>query len=163
MILSDRDIRHMLHEKRLDISPIGDLDAQLQPASFDLRLGDMDVNRAVSRTEKGWVIYPGAFTLGTTLERVRLPNDLVGRVEGRSTYGRLGLLVHVSAGFIDPGFEGQITLEFKNVSDHSIALTRGVRISQIAFFQMTSPAERPYGAERGSHYQGQVGTTGAKL
>jgi dCTP deaminase len=103
---------------------------------------------------------PGAFVLGTTRERIALPPDLAGRVEGRSSLGRSGLVVHLTAGFCDPGFEGQVTLEISVVGDHAVALHRGMRISQLVLHQLDRPAARPYGhPSRGSKYQGQIGTT----
>lgn len=105
----------------------------------------------------------GEFALGTTHERVKLPTDLVGRVEGRSSLGRIGLLVHATAGFIDPGFEGHITLELYNLNPHPLLLEPGTRICQISFHQMSSPAARPYGSERGSKYQGQSSVTGSRM
>nr|WP_269744692.1 dCTP deaminase [Plesiocystis pacifica] len=104
-----------------------------------------------------------AFALGTTLERVRVPADLVARVEGRSSIGRLAVVVHATAGFIDPGFEGQITLELSNLGRCAVKLYPGMRISQIVFHEMKSPAERPYGAARGSKYQGQEGPVASRI
>lgn len=177
--------------QRLLIEPVEDFVGQLQPASFDLRLdntfrvydaksylecngrvtgGVVHLDRKDGNPEMEEVavtdrfhLHPGAFVLGTTIERVRLPNDLVARVEGRSSFGRLGLMIHATAGFIDPGFDGQITLEFTNVSPNTIVLKPGIRICQLSFHQMSSPAERPYGAERGSKYQNQRGPTASRI
>jgi dCTP deaminase len=179
MILSDRDIRARLAAGDLVIEPIVDEALQLQPASVDLRLGDeFLVYRAArvacldprdpatisaamdrARVEPGeaFVLHPGEFALGTTIERVRIPADLVGVVDGRSSIGRLAVVVHATAGFIDPGFEGQITLELSNIGSIPVKLYPEMRIAQIVFHSMTSPAERPYGASRGSSYDQQTG------
>jgi dCTP deaminase len=109
------------------------------------------------REGEPFVLHPGEFALGSTIERVRIPPDLVARVEGRSSFGRLAVVVHATAGFIDPGFEGQITLELSNLGRCAVLLYPGTRISQVVFHTMTSPAERPYGPARGSKYHGQVG------
>ena len=111
-----------------------------------------------------FALHPGEFVLGSTLERVALPDDLVGRLEGKSSLGRVGLIIHSTAGYIDPGFEGQITLELSNVATVPILLYPGMRVAQISFLTMTTPAERPYaspGLE--SHYQGQTGPTESRL
>jgi dCTP deaminase len=116
--------------------------------------------------EKGgaFILHPGEFVLGTTLERVRIPPDLVAKVEGRSSLGRLAVVVHATAGFVDPGFEGHITLELSNLGRVPVALHPGTRISQIALHQMTSPAARPYGSPgRGSKYQGQRGPVASRI
>jgi dCTP deaminase len=106
------------------------------------------------------VLHPGEFVLGATAERIRIGNDLVGRLEGKSSLGRLGLLIHSTAGFIDPGFEGTVTLELSNVATLPIKIYPGMRIGQISFLQMTTEAERPYGSgELASKYQGQMGPT----
>lgn len=105
-----------------------------------------------------WWLEPGEFALGSTLEKVTLPATLCAQVNGKSSLGRLGLLVHATAGFVDPGFSGELTLELKNLSNHVIPLSRGMAVAQLVFHRLTSPAQRPYGHEElGSHYQGQVG------
>lgn len=109
------------------------------------------------------IILPGAFVLGSTIERVTLPNDLVGRLEGRSSLGRLGLIIHATAGYIDPGFTGNITLEISNLNKRPIRIYRGMRVAQISFTQLSSPARRPYGPARESKYKGQVGVTPSKI
>ncbi len=179
MILSDRDIRARLAAGDLAIEPLADGALQIQPASVDLRLGDeFLVYRAASvacldprdpetipramdsvRVAPGeaFVLHPGEFALGTTTERVKIPANLVGVVDGRSSIGRLAVVVHATAGFIDPGFEGQITLELSNIGSIPVKLYPSMRIAQIVFHAMTSPAERPYGAERGSSYNQQAG------
>ena len=109
------------------------------------------------------MLRPREFCLATTKERVKIPPDLIGQLEGRSSLGRLGLLVHITAGLIDPGFEGQITLEIYNVSEFQIVLRPGMRISQLTLMRLSSPAERPYGPARGSKYQGQTGATPSQI
>jgi dCTP deaminase len=112
----------------------------------------------VSVEEEPFILHPGEFVLGSTVERVALPNDLVGRLEGKSSLGRLGLLIHSTAGFVDAGWDGQLTLELSNVANLPITLYAGMKIGQISFMQMTTPAEQPYGTGRlGSKYQGQRG------
>lgn len=179
MILSDRDIRARLAQGDLRIEPLDDPDLQIQPASVDLRLDSQFVVYKLPHVPvidprrpealegytstlsippgEAFVLHPGEFALGSTMERVRIPDDLVARVEGRSSFGRLAVVVHATAGFIDPGFEGQITLELSNLGRCAVLLYPGTRISQIVLHTMTSPAERPYGVARGSKYQGQMG------
>jgi dCTP deaminase len=185
MILSDRDIRARLQSGDLRIAPLKDEALQIQPASVDLRLGheflfyvkgrvpyldpldrqsiDAAVERTVVLEGDALVLEPGAFTLGTTIEEVALPDDLVARVDGRSSVGRLAVVVHATAGFIDPGFVGQITLELSNIGPLPVKLYPGMRIAQVAFYPMSSPAERPYGEQRGSHYQGQRGPQPSRI
>ena len=155
-------------------------EAMVQPASVDLRLGSsfrVFHNHRIAaidladppqnlteevKVEDGnpFVIHPGEFVLGRTLEWVELPDDIVARIEGKSSLGRLGLLIHSTAGFVDPGFDGHITLELSNVANLPITIYPGMKIGQISFIRMTSPADRPYGsAETRSKYQGQRGPT----
>lgn len=179
MILSDQDLRRRLEVGDLVVAPLSDPDLQLQPASIDLRLHhDFIVYRSnevacldprqpetieaatetISVPEGGaFVLHPGEFALGSTIERVAIPADLVARVDGRSSIGRLAVVVHATAGFIDPGFRGQITLELSNIGPIPVRLYPGMRIAQIVLYRMSSPAERPYGTDRGSHYQDQAG------
>jgi dCTP deaminase len=179
MILSDRDIRARLTIGDLKIAGLADERLQIQPASVDLRLSadfliykpgqvtcldPREPESLTAATEQvtvlegaAFILHPGEFVLGSTTEAVTLPNDLVGRVDGRSSVGRLAVVVHATAGFIDPGFEGQITLEMSNIGRIPVRLYPGMRIAQIVFQSMTSPAERPYGEARGSHYLGQRG------
>ena len=111
-----------------------------------------------------FVLHPGEFVLGSTFERVALPDDLVGRLEGKSSLGRVGLIIHSTAGYVDPGFEGQITLELSNVATVPILLYPGMRVAQISFLTMTTPAARPYASPGlDSHYQGQRGPTESRL
>lgn len=183
MILSDRDIRERLKRGDLSIEPLEDPELQIQPASIDLRLHHSFVVLRASRlpcldprdipadaTERidvtggeAFVLHPGDFVLGSTVERVRIPADLVARVEGRSSLGRLAIVVHATAGFIDPGFEGQITLELSNLGRTAVKLYPGMRVSQIVLHEMKSAAERPYGAARGSKYQGQSGPVASRI
>ena len=178
-MLSDGTIRRLVDEGRIVIKP---WDASLvQPASVDLRLGDsfrvfhnhkvaaIDLRdgppaslteEVVVTREEGFVIHPGEFCLGRTEEWVELPDDVVARIEGKSSLGRLGLIVHATAGFIDPGWKGTLTLELNNLTRVPIKLYPGLLIAQLSFMALDKPAERPYGsAELGSHYQGQVAAT----
>ncbi len=185
MILSDKDIKKFLKEGKLVIEPLLDPETQIQPSSVDLRLssefrifksrvgGAIDpkkdnpeefTERVLLKEGESFVLHPGEFVLGATVERVELPDDLVGRVEGRSSWGRLAILVHATAGYIDPGFKGHITLELTNVGKLPVILYPGMRICQISFEMLFSPAERPYGHEkRKSKYQEQKGTTPSKV
>lgn len=186
MILSDRSIKKALKTGALRLDPWSD-DSAIQPASIDLRLGDFFLapNRHYSVLDvegnHGWphlrhlrdqdafvqrpyvgehiVLEPGEFVLGQTVETVGLDETLVARVDGRSTIGRFGVTVHVTAGFIDPGFEGVITLEIANLNPNKVRLPIGGRICQLVIQQLSSACEEPYGAERGSKYQGQDGVT----
>ncbi|MCD2198566.1 MULTISPECIES: dCTP deaminase [unclassified Halobacterium] len=185
MILSDRDILSRLQEGDLVVEPLDDIDLQVQPASVDVRLGrrfleferanvpcihpnrEEEVEDYVTETvvEDGdeFILHPGDFVLGTTKERVEVPPDLVAQVEGRSSLGRLAVVVHATAGFIDPGFEGKVTLELSNLGKVPVALTPDMRISQLVFTKLSSPAERPYGEERGSKYQDQDGPQASRI
>jgi dCTP deaminase len=184
MILSDREIRAALASGHIVIEPVDDPEIQIQPASVDLRLGNRFVifrhamkpfidpvaDDASDYTEvigigdeEAFFLHPGEFVLGTTKERVKVPDDLVARVDGRSSIGRLAILVHATAGFIDPGFEGTVTLEFSNVGKMPVALRPNMRVCQISFERLSSPAEQPYGSRRGSKYQGQVGPTPSRI
>lgn len=185
MILSDRDIRERLEKGDLVIETLDDPEMQIQPASVDLRLANDFVVYRLSRmavidprdaetveryTESvhvkendAFILHPGEFVLGSTRERVRIPDDLVARVEGRSSIGRLAVVVHATAGFIDPGFEGRITLELSNLGRVAVKLYPGMRISQVVFHTMSSPAERPYGPARGSKYFGQEGPVTSRI
>jgi dCTP deaminase len=177
MILSDRTIREELTAGRIVVDPLGP--NAVQPSSVDLRLdrhfrvfrnhtlGHMDVRQnledltelvTVPENAQAFMLHPGEFVLGSTLERVVIPDDLVGRLEGKSSLGRLGLLIHSTAGFVDAGWDGQLTLELSNVARLPITLYPGMKIGQISFIRMTTAADNPYGsAAVGSKYQGQVG------
>ncbi|HEX7661675.1 MAG TPA: dCTP deaminase [Pseudonocardiaceae bacterium] len=178
MLLSDRDLRKEIEAGRLEIEPYDP--ALLQPSSVDIRLDRFfrvfnntkythidpairqdDLTTLVEKSdEEPFVLHPGEFVLGSTYERVAVPDDLAGRLEGKSSLGRLGLLTHSTAGFIDPGFNGHITLELSNVANLPIILWPGMKIGQLCLFQLTSAAEFPYGsAHAGSRYQGQRGPT----
>ena len=181
MLLSDRDIRASLESGRLGIDPLDE--SLVQPSSVDVRLDkyfrvfnnsrythidparQQDELTTHVETPEGesFVLHPGEFVLGATLERVSLGPDVAGRLEGKSSLGRLGLLTHSTAGFIDPGFTGHITLELSNVANLPITLWPGMKIGQLCLFQLSSPAERPYGSSGvGSKYQGQRGPTPSK-
>jgi dCTP deaminase len=185
MILSDRDIRARLTAGDLKIDPLIDERIQIQPASVDLRLAaefivykpgelacldpkvpeslGVAAERILVRHGEAFTLHPGDFALGSTIETVSIPADLVGQVDGRSSVGRLAVVVHATAGLIDPGFIGQITLELSNIGRIPVRLYPGMRIAQIVLQQMTSPAERPYGEERGSNYHAQSGPQVSRL
>ena len=177
-VLSDGTIRRLVEEGRIVIDPWDE--SLVQPASVDLRLGDSfrvfhnhrvtaidlrDPPRNLTEEveisdEAPFAIHPGEFVLGRTLESVALPDDVVARIEGKSSIGRLGLIVHATAGFVDPGFQGTLTLEITNLTRVPIKLYAGLPIAQLSFMALDAPAERPYGSpELGSHYQGQVAAT----
>lgn len=181
MLLSDRDISARLDSGDITLDPFDP--ALIQPSSVDVRLDryfrlfdnhrypaidpaeeQPELTRLVEATAgEPFVLHPGEFVLGSTIETVTLASDLAARVEGKSSLGRLGLLTHATAGFVDPGFTGHVTLELSNVATLPIKLWPGMRIGQLCFFQLSSPALHPYGtAERGSHYQGQRGPTASR-
>ncbi|HEY7004017.1 MAG TPA: dCTP deaminase [Gaiellaceae bacterium] len=179
MVLSDRTIRRLLEEGTIAIDPYDE--DLLQPSSVDVRVDRLfrvfrnsrypyiDVKEPmedltelveVADEDQPFILHPGEFVLGSTLERIRLPDDLVARLEGKSSLGRLGLLIHSTAGFIDPGWDGHVTLELSNVANLPITIYVGMKIGQLSFVQLTEPAENPYGtAAIGSKYQGQAGPT----
>ena len=178
MILSDRSIKEALAAGRIVIDPLDDAD--VQPSSVDLHIDryfrvfrndttpyidpkqpQEDLTEIVEVNDgDAFILHPGEFVLGSTYERVALPDDLVARLEGKSSLGRLGLLIHSTAGFVDAGWDGHLTLELSNVATLPIALYPRMKIGQISFFEMTTPAEHPYGsAAKGSKYQGQRGPT----
>lgn len=185
MILSDRDLKARLAAGDLVVKPFENPEIQIQPASIDLRLdnhfityrlphvpvldpNDNELLANITETHEvkdgdAFILHPGEFALGSTVEWVRIPHDLVARVEGRSSIGRLAIVVHATAGFIDPGFEGQITLELSNLGRVPVKLYPGMRISQIVLHTMTSAAERPYGPARGSKYFGQQGPVTSRI
>src|SRR6478609_1293995 len=172
MVLSDRTIARCLEEGRIEIDPYDD--SLLQPSSVDVRDNRypyIDVREQqedlteLVEVEDGtpFILHPGEFVLGSTLERIRLPDDLVARLEGKSSLGRLGLLIHSTAGFIDPGWDGHVTLELSNVANLPVTIYPEMKIGQISFMQMTEPAATPYGTgDIGSKYQGQRGPTPSK-
>jgi dCTP deaminase len=178
VVLSDRTIRRLLGEGRIGIEPYDE--TLLQPSSVDVRVDRffrvfhnarypfIDVKEPQEElTElveiadnQPFILHPGEFVLGSTLERIQLPDDLVARLEGKSSLGRLGLLIHSTAGFVDPGWDGHVTLELSNVANLPITIYYGMKIGQLSFVQLSEPAERPYGSdELGSKYQGQRGPT----
>ena len=181
MLLSDRDIRAQIDAGRVVLDPWEP--AMVQPSSVDMRLDRFfrlfdnhkypvidpaqdqpDLTRLVEvEAGESFVLHPGEFVLGSTYEQVTLPDDIAARVEGKSSLGRLGLLTHATAGFVDPGFTGHVTLELSNVATLPIVLHPGMKIGQLCFFQLSSPAEHPYGSSgKGSHYQGQRGPTASR-
>ena len=178
MILSDLTIREQIEAKRIIIDPLDP--ESIQPSSVDLRLDRFfrvfrnhtmrvidvkedqeELTELVEISEDdAFVLHPGEFVLGSTAERVALPDDLVARLEGKSSLGRLGLLIHSTAGFVDAGWDGYLTLELSNVANLPITLYPGMKIGQISFLQMTTAATHPYGSKQvGSKYQGQRGPT----
>ena len=178
MLLSDRDIHASLDSGRIALDPLDR--AMVQPASVDVRLDrhfrvfenprypnidpaqeQPELTRMIDvDPEEPFVLHPGEFVLAATLELITLGTDIAARLEGKSSLGRLGLLTHSTAGFIDPGFSGHVTLELSNVATLPIKLWPGMKIGQFCFFQLTSPAENPYGSQvHGSRYQGQRGPT----
>jgi dCTP deaminase len=181
MLLSDGDIRAELESGRCAVEPFSE--AMIQPSSIDVRLDrwfrvfenhkysvidprmeQPDLTRLLEpEGDEGFILHPGEFVLGSTYEIVTLPDDIAGRLEGKSSLGRLGLLTHSTAGFIDPGFSGHVTLELSNVANLPIVLYPGMKIGQLCLFRLSSPAEHPYGSEKyGSRYQGQRGPTPSK-
>ncbi|MFD0704496.1 dCTP deaminase [Alloscardovia venturai] len=181
MLLSDHDIVEAQAAGDISLTPW--TPAMVQPASIDVRLdryfrvfnshkytyvdpaenqGDLTELLEVDASQP-WILHPGEFILGSTYEYVKLGDSIAARLEGKSSLGRLGILTHSTAGFIDPGFEGHVTLELSNVSNLPVKLWPGMKIGQMCFFQMSSPADHPYGsAENGSHYQGQRGPTASR-
>lgn len=161
MVLSDNDIKKHMELGQIRINPLDEED--IQPCSIDLHLGNSfcTINPdAKPITSTSYSLEPGAFVLATTKEYVSLSDSILGRLEGKSSIARLGLIIHTTAGFIDPGFEGEITLEIVNLSGRSYKLEAGQPIAQICFEELSSPCLRPYGSSGlGSHYQGQTGAT----
>lgn len=187
-ILPDTDLKRIINDHqavRVDEGPELDWDLQLGPASFDLRLGysfgvldtrktkvidtrRMDTYNDVIQERKAEpgeeiIIHPGEFVLGTTLETVDVPSDLVARIEGRSSYARLGIIPHAAAGYLDPGFTGQVTLEMQNLGNVPVAMYPEERVCQVVFETMTQEAAVPYGEKKDSKYMNQKGATGSKL
>jgi dCTP deaminase len=181
MLLSDRDIREQLETGRVGLDPLDF--GMIQPSSIDVRLDKFfrlfdnhkypfidpaedqpDLTRLVEIEDgEPFILHPGEFVLGSTYELVTLPDDIAARLEGKSSLGRLGLLTHSTAGFVDPGFSGHVTLELSNVATLPIKLWPGMKIGQLCFIRLTSPAERPYGSsEYSSRYQGQRGPTASR-
>jgi dCTP deaminase len=173
VILSDRSIKEAIAAQRIVIDPLDEQD--VQPSSVDLHIDryfrvfrndttpyidpkqpQEDLTEIVEINDGAFILHPGEFVLGSTYERVALPDDLVARLEGKSSLGRLGLLIHSTAGFVDPGFSGNLTLELSNVANLPITIYEGMPIGQLSFMRMDGPVEVPYGAkDKGSKYQGQ--------
>lgn len=181
MLLSDRDIRAELDGGRIGLEPLDA--AMIQPSSIDVRLDryfrlfdnhkypfidpaedQPDLTHLIEvEPDEAFILHPGEFVLGATFEQVSLPDDVAARLEGKSSLGRLGLITHSTAGFIDPGFTGHVTLELANVATLPIKLWPGMKIGQLCFFRLTSPAENPYGSgPYGNRYQGQRGPTASR-
>jgi dCTP deaminase len=182
MVLSDRSIKAEVEAGRIVVEPFDE--AMIQPSSIDVRVDRrfrvfhnarypfIDVRQPMEELTEAveisdadpFILHPGEFVLGQTLERVRLPDDIVARLEGKSSLGRLGLLIHSTAGFVDPGFEGNLTLELSNVANLPVTIYYGMPIGQISFVRLDAPAERPYGSgEAGSKYQGQTEPTPSRF
>ena len=181
MLLSDRDIRAEITAGRVAVEPYEE--SMIQPSSVDVRLDkffrvfenhkysviDPSIEQSeltrevVADDDEAFILHPGEFVLASTYEVITLPDDIAGRLEGKSSLGRLGLLTHSTAGFIDPGFSGHITLELSNVANLPVKLFPGMKIGQLCLIKLSSPAEHPYGSTKyGSRYQGQRGPTASR-
>jgi dCTP deaminase len=181
VLLSDRDIRAEIAANRVGVEPFDE--AMIQPSSVDVRLDkffrvfenhkysviDPSTEQAeltrevIAEGDEPFILHPGEFVLASTYEVITLPDDIAGRLEGKSSLGRLGLLTHSTAGFIDPGFSGHITLELSNVANLPVKLFPGMKIGQLCLIKLSSPAEHPYGSVKyGSRYQGQRGPTASR-
>jgi dCTP deaminase len=181
MLMSDRDIRASIEAGQIGLEPLEM--GLLQPSSIDVRLDRFfrlfdnhkyafidpaeqqdELTRLIEvEPKEPFILHPGEFVLGSTYEFVTLPDDVAARLEGKSSLGRLGLLTHSTAGFVDPGFKGHVTLELSNVATLPIKLWPGMKIGQLCFFKLTSPSEHPYGSEKySSRYQGQRGPTASR-
>lgn len=182
MVLADRTIKRLIAEGRIVIDPYDE--TLVQPCSVDVRIDRLfrtfrnnskypcidvkqpqeDLTEEIEiKGDKPFILHSNAFVLGSTLERIVVPNDLVAKIDGKSSLGRLGLLIHATAGFIDPGWDGHITLELSNAADLPITIYPGMRIGHISYMQLTEPAEHPYGSDGlGSKYQGQRGPTASR-
>ena len=181
MLMSDRDIRASIEAGQIGLEPLEM--SLLQPSSFDVRLDrffrlfdnhkyafidpaedQSDLTQLIEvDANEAFILHPGEFVLGSTYEFVTLPDNIAARLEGKSSLGRLGLLTHSTAGFVDPGFKGHVTLELANVSNLPIKLWPGMKVGQLCFFQLSSPSETPYGSEKyNNRYQGQRGPTASR-
>ena len=181
MLMSDRDIRASIEAGKIGLEPLEM--SLLQPSSFDVRLDrffrlfdnhkyayidpsedQSDLTQLIEvDANEAFILHPGEFVLGSTFEFVTLPDNIAARLEGKSSLGRLGLLTHSTAGFVDPGFKGHVTLELANVSNLPIKLWPGMKVGQLCFFQLSSPSETPYGSEKyNNRYQGQRGPTASR-
>ena len=182
MVLSDRTIKEELAKGRLVIEPLGE--GCIQPASVDLHLDDRllvfrnsrrpyidvrldvtDLTESVAiEHDNPFILHPGEFVLGSTLENIELPDDLVARLEGKSSLGRIGLLIHSTAGYVDPGWKGHLTLELSNVANLPITLYYGMKIGQISYIRLSTPVDNLYGSPAlGSRYQGQTEPTASRF
>jgi dCTP deaminase len=178
VILSDRTLREQIAAGRIVIDPYDE--ACVQPSSIDVKISHLfrvfrnhtarvidvkhdmtDLTELVEIPADGvFMLHPGEFVLGSTVERIGVPDDLVARIDGKSSLGRLGLIIHSTAGFIDPGFDGHVTLELTNIATLPITLYPGMKVGQVSFMRMTTAADEPYGrGAKGSKYQGQLGPT----
>ena len=175
MIIPDHEIKKLLREGRLVIKPLDDPENQIQPAWVDLRMGNefmtfkvtgvpyIDTRKQIEgytekiviRDSKPFIIHPGEFVLNKVMEYIKLPDDLVGSVDGRSSLGRLGIVVHTTSSSVNPGWEGHLVLEMANIGKMPVALYPGMRICKITFHKMTSPAEVPYNMRKNAKYQAQ--------
>lgn len=185
MVLSDRDLKKAIKEKKIIIKPAPNYDEQLGSNSLDLRLGTTfrifdhskypyidpfkknignEITREITKKKnEPFIIQPGDFVLGTTIEYIEVPDDLVGNLEGRSSIGRLGIIIHSTAASIECGFRGNITLEIANLGKMPVALYPGMRICSVSFLQLTSPAEIPYYKKKNAKYSGQIGPDQSKI
>jgi len=185
MLLSDREIEKFIKEGKIKIKPLPDFETQLGPASLDLRLGNefrvfnqvkspfidpknpktfKNLTKLIRVKEnQPFILHPGEFVLGVTLEEITLPADVGAKIEGRSSWGRLGLLVHSTAGYIDPGFSGKLTLEMSNIGKVPIILYPGLKICQLGFELLTSPAKVPYNKRKTSKYHLDKKPTESKI
>jgi dCTP deaminase len=185
MIFSDQDIEKSLKKKKIIVNPAPDLNNQLGPASLDFKLGkefrvfdsnkkpyinpldketfDNLTNLVRIEEKEHFIIHPGEFVLGITMEELTLPDDIGARIEGRSSWGRLGLIIHSTAGYIDPGFKGRLTLEISNIGSLPILLYPGMKICQLAFEGLSSPAKIPYNKRKSSKYYGNQLPTSSKI
>ncbi len=182
MVLSDHTIKEYIAEGKIVVKPLGE--GCIQPASVDIHLDSkilvfrnsrrpyIDVREDASDLtetievcdDKPFILHPGEFVLGSTLEHIEIPNDLVARIEGKSSLGRIGLLIHSTAGYVDPGWKGHLTLELSNVANLPITLYYGMKIGQLSFLYLSTPADNPYGSPGlGSKYQGQTDPTASRI
>lgn len=181
MILPDHEIKKLLKEGEIVIEPLDDPALQIQPAWVDLRLGNdfrqfkhteepfIDSRNPKEYTEKivsngkPIMLHPREFMLGIIKERIKVPTNLAAYLDGRSSLGRLGITAHITAGWVDPGFEGNLVVEITNLGKMPVAIYPGMRIAKLVFFRLTSPVERPYGEQRGSKYKGQTSVSESKI
>ncbi len=182
MVLSDHTIKEEMARGRIVVEPLGE--GCIQPASVDVRLGHqilvfrnsrrpyIDVREDMSdltemveaADDRPFILHPGEFVLGCTLENIEVPDDLVARLEGKSSLGRVGLLIHSTAGYVDPGWKGHLTLELSNVANLPVTLYFGMRIGQISYLRLSTPADSLYGSrDLGSKYQGQTAPTASRM